>query len=201
MEYFVYCRDKRGTEQLIEEFAEAHWAFMDAYGDAMIARGPTLTTDRTTHTGSMHMVELPDGEAARVFAFEEPYYKAGVYDDVLVRRWGNELGRTMWEFPARASGDPRFLIIGHGRPAASAAAGAVLGEHRRYLDYGYGDRLIAYGPLLSDNGAEWVGLAMLVQLPDREAVDSMLADEPYRQAALYANVEIHDWEFGGRPAA
>lgn len=201
MEYFFHCRDKPGTEPLLEEFAEAHWAFMDAYADVMIARGPTLTNDRTTHTGSMHMVDLPDGEAARVFAFEEPYYQAGVYDDVLVRRWRNELGRTMWEFPARASEDPRFLIIGHGRPAASAAVGAMLGDHRRYLDDGYGNRLIAYGPLSSDDGAEWVGLAMLLQLPNREAVDSMLADEPYRQAGLYANVEIHDWEFGGRAAA
>lgn len=201
MEYFFHCRDKPGTEPLLEEFAEEHWAFMDAYADVMIARGPTLTTDRTTHTGSMHMVDLPDGEAARVFAFGEPYYQAGVYDDVLVRRWRNELGRTMWEFPACASEDPRFLIIGHGRPAASAAVGAMLGDHPWYLDDGYGDRLIAYGPLSSDDGAEWVGLAMLVQLPNREAVDSMLADEPYRQAGLYANVEIHDWEFGGRPAA
>lgn len=200
MEYFVYCRDEPGTERLLEEFAEAHWAFMDAYADAMIARGPTLTSDRTTHTGSMHMVDLPDGEAARMFAFEEPYYRAGVYEDVLVRRWRNELGCTMWEFPASATKDPRFLIIGHGRPAASAAAVALLGEHRRYLDDGHGERLIAYGPLLSDDGTEWVGLAMLVQAPNREVVGSMLADEPYRHAGLYANVEIHDWQFGGRPA-
>jgi hypothetical protein len=48
------------------------WLFMDRYADAMIARGPTLAADRATATGSMHMVELPDAAAARVFAFEEP---------------------------------------------------------------------------------------------------------------------------------
>jgi uncharacterized protein YciI len=53
----------------------------------MIGRGPTLTPDRTTWTGSMHMVDLPDAQAARVFAFQEPYYRAGVYGQVLVRRW------------------------------------------------------------------------------------------------------------------
>lgn len=44
----------------------------------MIARGPTLAADRATATGSMHMVELPDAAAARVFAFEELSYIAGV---------------------------------------------------------------------------------------------------------------------------
>jgi uncharacterized protein YciI len=27
----------------------------------------------------------------------------------------------------------------------------------------------------------------------------MLATAPYVQAGLYTSVEIHDWEFGGRP--
>jgi hypothetical protein len=28
----------------------------------------------------------------------------------------------------------------------------------------------------------------------------MLAREPYVNAGLYADLEIHDWQFGGRPA-
>src|SRR6266511_2260761 len=81
VDYFFYCRGRPGTEALLEELAEAHWSFMDGYAEAMIARGPTLTPDRTTWTGSMHMVDLPDAQAARVFAFEEPYYRAGVYGE------------------------------------------------------------------------------------------------------------------------
>ena len=65
MEYFFYCRGRPGTEALADELAEAHWSFMDGYAEAMIARGPTLTPDRTTWTGSMHMVDLPDAQAAR----------------------------------------------------------------------------------------------------------------------------------------
>jgi hypothetical protein len=200
VEYFVYCRDNPDTERLLDQLAHEHWSFMDGYAGAMIARGPTLTADRTTHTGSMHIVDLPDAEAARAFAFEEPYCRAGVYGNVLVRRWRNELGRTMWEFRGGASDDPRFLIIGHGREGASTAADALHDEHRRYLaDRGYGDRLIERGPLLSDDGEEWAGVAMLVELPDRSAADAMLRDDPYALAGLYASVEIHDWQFGGRP--
>ena len=77
MEFFIYCRDKPDTDAILEELAEAHWSFMDGYADAMIAPGPTLTPDRTRHTGSMHII---DDDAAHAFAFEEPYFLAGVYD-------------------------------------------------------------------------------------------------------------------------
>jgi uncharacterized protein YciI len=200
VEYFFYCRDKPGSGKLLEELAEAHQSFMDRYADAMIARGPTLTPDRTAHTGSMHMVDLPDAEAARVFAFEEPYYQAGVYGEALVRRWRNALGRTMWEFEADPSVGKRFLVVGHGKPGTSGRRAELLEAHRRYfVERGYQRRFIERGPLLSDDGTAWVGSAMLVELPDRAAVDAMLADEPYVRAGLYAHVEVHDWQFGGRP--
>ena len=200
MEYFFYGRDTPGAGHLLEELAEAHWSYMDAYAEAMIARGPTLTPDRQTHTGSMHIVDLPDGEAARAFVADEPYYKAGVYGDVLIRRWRNELGRRMWDFRRGASGYLRFLIVAHGGPGVSHAAAELLEEHRRYLAVGgYEDRIIERGPLLSDDGTEWVGSAMLVELPDRAAVDALVSGEPYVSAGLCASVEIHDWEFGGRP--
>ena len=199
MEYFFYCRDRPGTETLRETTTEAHWSFMDRYADVMIARGPTTAADGTV-TGSMHIVDLPDAEAASVFAFEEPYYRAGVFADVLVRRWRNGLGRTMWDFDGDEVNNRRFLIIGHGKAGMTAARDELLAEHRRYFEeHGYLERLIARGPLLSDDGDEWRGSAILAELRDRAGVDTMLADEPYVRAGLYASVEIHDWHFGGRP--
>jgi uncharacterized protein len=72
---------------------------MDRYAAEMIARGPTLASDGDTPTGSVHIVDLPDPAAPRAFAFDEPKYQAGVYRDVLLRRWRNTLGRSMWDFP------------------------------------------------------------------------------------------------------
>src|SRR5262245_15310298 len=92
---------------------------MDGYADRMIARGPTTDPAGEIHTGSMHIVDLPDLEAANAFAFEEPYYRAGVYREVLKRRWRNALGRTMWDF-AGDEGLRRFLIIGHGTDGIEA---------------------------------------------------------------------------------
>jgi uncharacterized protein YciI len=200
VEYFFYGRGRPGCEVLLEELAEAHWSFMDRHAAAMIARGPTLTPDRTTWTGSMHIVDLPDAEAARLFAFQEPYYVAGVYSDVLVRRWHNVLGRTMWQVSAQLGDDHRFLIIGQRTGGVDEIAKALQAAQRRWLDeLDHRDGVILCGPLLSDDGAVWVGSALLLQQRDRAAVEAMLATAPYVQAGLYTSVEIHDWEFGGRP--
>jgi hypothetical protein len=73
----------------------------------------------------------------------------------------------------------------------------LLEDRRRYLAGRYEDRIIQRGPLLSDDGSEWVGTATIVELPYREAVEALVRDDPC--AGRYASVEIHDWQFGGRP--
>jgi uncharacterized protein YciI len=198
VEYFFYCRDKPNSGALRKQIVETHWSFMDAYASAFVARGPTLAEDGT-QTGSMHIVDLPDAEAVRVFAYEESNYKAGVYTDVFVSRWRNELGRTMWEFKGDPEHAKRFLVIGHGKESMREGRERVLETRRRYyIDKGYQERLIANGPLLSDDGKQWMGSAMMVELPDRGAVDAMLAGDPCVQAGMYDRIEIHNWRFGGR---
>lgn len=108
---------------------------MDRYAKELIARGPTFADDGETPTGSVHIVDLPDPAAARAFAFDEPTYQAGAYRDVLLRRWRNVLGRTMWDFPGDRSGGNRYLVLGLGE---GQAADLALPPDQ--------DELIAYGP-------------------------------------------------------
>jgi uncharacterized protein YciI len=103
LEYFFYCRDQQDTGALRERWAEAHWSFMDRYAGSMIARGPTMTENGASQTGSMHMLTLPTLEAARVFVYEEPYYKLGVYRNVFMSRWHNALDRTRTPHHVRAA--------------------------------------------------------------------------------------------------
>ncbi|PSK64261.1 hypothetical protein B0E53_03778 [Micromonospora sp. MH33] len=156
---------------------------MDRYAAEMIARGPTFAVDGDTPTGSVHILDLPDPAAARAFAFDEPNYQAGAYRDVLLRRWRNTLGRTMWDFPGGRTDGNRYLVLGLG-------AGQVPD-----LDVPP-DRpgLIAYGPLLSDDGTTWLGTAALVRAADPDEARAVL--NPDR----YAEIEVHDWAFGGRPS-
>ena len=55
------------------------------------------------------------------------------------------------------------------------------------------DELIAYGPLLSDDGATWLGTAALVRAPDPDSARAVLTRD------AYAEIEVHTWQFGGRP--
>ena len=199
MEYFFYCRDKPNSGALRKQIVQTHWSFMDAYSSAFVARGPTLTEDGASQTGSMHIVDLPDAEAVRIFAYEEPNYKAGTYSDVFVSRWRNELGRTMWAFKGDPEHNQRFLIIGRGKPGMSEASNRLQEARRLYfIEKGYEEHFIARGPLVSDDGKQWAGSAMIVELPDRAAVEAMLADDPYVRAGLYERIDAHLWRFGGR---
>lgn len=181
MEFFCYHRDRPGSHSLRGELVEEHWSYMDRYAAELIARGPTFADDGETASGSVHIVDLPDAAAARAFAFDEPNYQAGVYRDVLLRRWRNLLGRTMWEFPGGASGGDRFLVLGLGSdPAADLELPADRAE------------LIAYGPLLSDDGVSRLGTAALLRAADPDRARAVLTPE------RYADVEVHAWEFGGR---
>jgi hypothetical protein len=172
---------------------ERHWWYMDRFADAMIARGPTLAPDRETFTGSMHVLGLPNPDAARRFVAEEPYNRAGLYEQHSVWLFDNLLGRTMWEFPYGAS-EPRFLVL------------AVVGDERMRspepvpvadLPAALRDRLILYGALRAATGGPVVGIALAVQAPTRTSVDS-LTRVAVAPLGSHAAATVHDWEFGGR---
>ena len=161
---------------------------MDRFAESMIARGPTLDSDRESATGSLHVVALPSADAAREFVALEPNNRAGVYAEHLVWGFENLLGRSMWEFPGEPA-EPRFLIIGRshlGRPVRAEALPAELLE-----------RLILYGALTALDSGEPDGVALAVQAPDREAVDALIEDER-TGLRVFTEVEVHNWEFGGR---
>jgi uncharacterized protein len=179
MEFFCYHRDRPGSADLRDELVEEHWSYMDRYATQMIARGPTFAGDGETPSGSVHILDLPDPAAARAFAFDEPNYQAGVYRGVLLRRWRNTLGRTMWDFPAGPDGGNRYLVLGLG---SGRAADLAVPPDR--------DELIAYGPLLSDDGTTWLGTAMLVRALDPDKARAILTSD------RYADIEVHDWAFG-----
>ena len=92
----------------------------------------------------------------------------------------NVLGRTLWDLPGGREGGARYLVLGFG---SGEAVDLVPPRH---------DDLIAYGPLLSDDGAAWLGTVALVSALDSDAARGVLSVD------RYAGVEVHQWEFGGR---
>jgi uncharacterized protein YciI len=188
--FFVYSRDAadaaglRDDQQLLEE----HWAYMDRFAETMIARGPTLDTDRESATGSLHILALPSLEAVREFVALEPNNRAGVYREHVICRFENLLGRTMWEFAGQA-GESRFLIIGRSHLGRDMSAEALPPQLLA--------RLILYGALTTLDGAEPIGVALAIEAADRKTVDALIEDER-RGFGAFSDIEVHNWEFGGR---
>jgi hypothetical protein len=169
MEYFVYGRDTVDGFEIKVALNEAHWTFMDGYADGLIARGPTLTADGERTTGSLHIVELPDDAAARSFAYDEPYYRAGAFETVEIHRFRNHFpGRTMWDFAGTAQS--RYLVL------TKDASRPLTSEH-----------LIMYGDLL--DGDTHIGRAALLEAPSEQAAAALVQAD---------TAEVHPWEFGGR---
>ena len=197
MDFFVYSRDAAVAGALREdqELAEEHWSYMDRFAESMIARRPTLGTEPDTATGSLHVLGLPSVDAARDFVAREPNNRAGVYAEHSVWRFENLLGRTMWEFPGAAD-EPKFLIIARARrDERSAATSTPTLEESLWPELN--ERLILYGTLSTLDDARPVGVALAVQAADREAVGKLL-QEGRLGLDGYPEIEIHNWEFGGR---
>ena len=174
MDFLFYCRDRPGVTPLLMRLAEAHWEFMDGYADRLLMRGPTLT-DGDEHTGSLHIVRLDSIADTETFAYQEPFYRAGAYEAVTIRRWHDKLGRAIRDFKPNAN-DPLFLVLGE-----TATPPEVPTQHR--------DRFAAFGWTQSLDSAAWTGFAAILQAPNSYAVDTLLAGSA---------VEIHRWCIGGR---
>ena len=188
MEFFCYHRDRSGSASLRQELLQEHWSYMDRYGTQIIAHGPTFASDGDSPTGSVHIVDLPDSAAARKFAFDEPNYQVGVYRDVLLRRWRNALGRTMWEFPGGRTGGNRYLVLGLSSGEVADSAGPS------------DQTSIAYGPLLSDDATAWLGTAALVRAADPDTAQRDPDPEPVRrhrspQLAVRRPSVIREWRY------
>jgi uncharacterized protein YciI len=195
IDFFVYSRAAPSAADIDIDPAlnEEHWSYMDRFADGMIARGPTLGADRATWTGSLHIVDLPSADAAREFVEREPYNRAGLFGEHVIRRFKNLLGRTMWEFPGEPV-EPRFFVIAQLRDEAGERAPAVApadltAESRK--------RLIVHGELLTVDQATPAGVALALQAPTRQGVDGVLRGSLAGPDGRF-DVEIHDWEFGGR---
>ena len=182
MEFFVYCRDRPGAEELHRELSERHWSFMDGYADGMIARGPTFTDD--------------EADDHRQPAHRRPARPRG---GAGVRLRGAQLpGRRVRggaHPPLAQHAGPHDVGLRRERPSALPDHRARPGRGGRARTRRSTPALIAYGPLLSDDGSAWLGTAGLVEMPDRAAAEAVLAGGPYER------VEVHTWFFGGRPGA
>jgi uncharacterized protein len=196
-DYLVYGRDAPGVVERLDALAEAHWSYMDRFADRLVARGPTLSPDGEAHTGSMHIVAVEDARAARRFAEDEPYRRAGVYADITISRYIDLLGGSMWDRPA-APGleESTFLIAGW--PAISVERGTVRAARDAAL--AASGSWVFLGLLTSDDASQCTGIAAGVDAGSRPA-ELALRRVMESLGQSRARVQTHRWQRGGRPSS
>ena len=69
-----------------------------------------MSPDGTLHTGSVHIIDLPDLATANRFAHDEPYAKAGWFSTVTINPIIPSLDGTMWDRPASTAAAISALV-------------------------------------------------------------------------------------------
>ena len=64
--------------------------------------------------------------------------------------------------------------------------------HLAYLK-GHSAAIVFAGPLLDDAGTGMIGSLLVMDFPDRAAVDKFVAGDPYNRAGLFASVRVSPW--------
>jgi uncharacterized protein YciI len=82
-----------------------------------------------------------------------------------------------------------FLVIGHDGPTFGIADRDVDEEHQGYMD-GWLPRLLARGPLLSEDGEEHRGSIHVVEADDIKTARVFATEEPYAAEGWYDEVTV-----------
>jgi hypothetical protein len=193
MLFYVHGLDADNVGADLLELSEAHWSYIDAFADRLVLRGPTLSDDGTAHTGSLHVLELPDRAAAERFAFEEPYWLAGLYRDVTITRAAPLLERTTSDRTALSVARPSSLVLGRWNPVPCVAS--VIEQEAARL--AHDDRLVFCSLLVDDVGVYSLGIVCAMYAAPAEALRLL---QPIAETAAGgpAHLIAQRWRRGGR---
>ncbi|TAL98478.1 MAG: YciI family protein [Paraburkholderia sp.] len=86
-----------------------------------------------------------------------------------------------------------FAVIARDHPDSTALRAQTKVRHSAHLNAAAdGLRVLQTGPLLDESGAE-TGSLLILEADAIEAAQSFMNADPYAQAGLFAQVEIHPW--------
>lgn len=87
MLFAVYNLDKPFSHGLRAVTRDEHLKYVAAAGPAVRMAGPLLSDDGEKMAGSLLVLEMESLEAARAWADNDPYAKAGLFEISDVRPW------------------------------------------------------------------------------------------------------------------
>ncbi len=90
MSFAIITRDKPGALQVRKDTRDAHLEYIEATGVVLMA-GPFLG-EGGDMDGSLVILDVADMAAARDWAENDPYARAGLFESVEIRAWKKVIG-------------------------------------------------------------------------------------------------------------
>jgi uncharacterized protein YciI len=192
-QWAIYGWDKPGTAAARGALLAQQKAYVGAFRERVVGYGHFVSDDGRDTLGSSFFVQLDDRAAADTFVADEPMNKAGLFERVEIHRWSNSFGKRAADYARK--GMQQFLCTGP-KTGTPEFFRQHLHAHESYFA-SYADSFIFRGPLRSADGADNIGTALLLELPDRAAADDFWNNEPFAKHGGYRdNPRIVRWTFG-----
>jgi hypothetical protein len=204
-QWAIYCWDKGERSDAVLRTAMPSTAdkrkallaeqktYVNNFGERVIGYGHFVSDDGRDTLGTSFFMQLDDRAAADAFVAGEPMNKAGVFERIEIHRWSNSFGKRAADYARK--GQQQFLCTGP-KTGTPEFFRSHLHAHESYFA-AYGDSFIFRGPIRSADGADNIGTALLLELPDRAAVDRFWKEEPFAKNGGYArDARIVRWVFG-----
>ena len=100
MPVIVYCQDRSGADELRKEFLAAHFAYIETILERIAVAGPMRDRSGGHIMGSCFIYHTDDEAEARELLENDPYYTAGIYDQIECHQFlgaaGTWVGGKIW---------------------------------------------------------------------------------------------------------
>ena len=193
-QWVILAWDAPGRADMRATHVAAQKDYARALGDRLIGYGHIVSDDASATLATTWFVQLDDRSAAEAFIANDPLHRAGVYARTDIRRWSNSFLKRAVDY--KRQGMQQYFCTGSKITDAADFFAKHLHAHESYFKQ-YEDSFIFRGPLRSPDGAENVGTALLLELPDRAAAEKFWNNEPFAQNGGYQDdSRIYRWVFG-----
>jgi uncharacterized protein YciI len=193
-QWVIFAWDGAGKAGARAANIAAQNAYAKTLGERLIGYGHIVSDDASATLATTWFVQLDDRAAAEAFVAADPLNRAGVYDRTDIRRWSNSFVKRAADYPRQ--GMQQYFCTGSKIADAAPFFARHLHAHESYFKR-YEASFIFRGPLRSPDGADNVGTALLLELPDRAAAERFWTNEPFAANGGYqSDSRIYRWVFG-----
>jgi len=90
MLYALICRDKPGHLETRKANRDAHLAYIEETG--VVAQAGPFLDQAGEMCGSLVILDVESMDAAQTWAANDPYAKAGLFENVTIQAWKKVIG-------------------------------------------------------------------------------------------------------------